>query len=90
MTWIDPSHALPSLEVLRNAIHDRRRVRMLYRGQKQPAPVQRDVDPYTLVHSWGWQYCVGYCHRRQAIRSFRLDRICELVLLEQTFAAVSR
>ena len=86
MNWTDPSHALPYLEVLRNAIHDRRRVRMLYRGQKQPAPVQRDVDPYTLVHSWGWHYCVGYCHRRQAIRSFRLDRICELVLLAQTFA----
>jgi predicted DNA-binding transcriptional regulator YafY len=86
MNWNDPSHALPYLEVLRAAIHDRRRVRMQYRGQQQPEPVQRDVDPYTLVHSWGWQYCVGYCHRRQAIRSFRLDRICDLAVLDQTFA----
>jgi predicted DNA-binding transcriptional regulator YafY len=86
MNWIDPSHASPYLEVLRDAVHDRRRVRMRYRGQKQPESVQRDVDPYTLVHSWGWQYCVGYCHLRQAIRSFRLDRICDLVMLDQTFA----
>ena len=37
------------------------------------------------MHGWGWRYCLGYCHLRQAIRSFRVDRILDLALLEQTF-----
>lgn len=86
MNWADPGQAAPYLEALRNAIHERRRVRMRYRGQQQREPVQRDFDPYVLAHSWGWQYCVGYCHLRRAVRSFRLDRICDLVVLDQTFA----
>jgi predicted DNA-binding transcriptional regulator YafY len=85
MNWADPSLSVPYLEQLRDAVHERRRVRMLYRGRNQAQPVQRDVDPYTLVHSWGWPYCVGYCHLRQGIRSFRVDRILDLALQEQTF-----
>jgi len=85
MNWADPSLSVPYLEQLRDAVHERRRVRMLYRGRNQPQPVQREVDPYTLVHSWGWPYCIGYCHLRQAIRSFRVDRILDLALQEQTF-----
>jgi predicted DNA-binding transcriptional regulator YafY len=58
---------------------------MVYRGRNQPEPLQRDFDPYVLVHGWGRQYCLGYCHLRQGIRSFRVDRILELTLLEQIF-----
>jgi predicted DNA-binding transcriptional regulator YafY len=85
MNWADLILSVPYLEQLRDAVHERRRVRMLYRGRNQPQSVQRDVDPYTLVHSWGWPYCIGYCHLRQAIRSFRVDRILDLALQEQTF-----
>lgn len=38
-----------------------------------------------LVHGWGRQYWLGYCHLRQDIRSFRVDRILQLGLTEQTF-----
>lgn len=75
----------PHLEKLRRAIRERRRVTMIYRGRKQPEPLQRDVDPYALVHRWGWWYGVSHCHLRGAIRSFRVDRIVELTLLDQTF-----
>lgn len=81
----DPKHSAPHLEKLRDAIHERRRVRMVYRGRSQPESLQRDLDPYALVHGWGWRYCIGYCHLRGAIRSFRVDRILELALLDQTF-----
>lgn len=85
-SWADPGEALPSLELLRDAIRQRRRVRMRYRGTGQPALTEREVDPYTLVHSWGWHYCIGYCHLRQAIRSFRLDRMSDVAVLGQSFA----
>jgi predicted DNA-binding transcriptional regulator YafY len=84
--WTNPNLSVPYLERLRDAIRERRPVRMRYRSRSQEEAVERDVDPYKLVSRWGWQYCIGYCHRRQAPRTFRLDRILSLVLLDQTFA----
>jgi len=75
----------PDLEKLRRAVRERRRVRIVYRGRSQPEPLQRDVDPYALIHRWGWWYGIGHCHLRGAIRSFRVDRIVGLALLDQTF-----
>ncbi len=85
MHQADPTRTSPHLEKLWQAVHQRRRVRMMYRGRNQPESLQRDFDPYVLVHGWGRQYCLGYCHLRQDIRSFRVDRILDLDLLEQTF-----
>jgi proteasome accessory factor B len=75
----------PLLEKLRRAIRERRRVMMIYRGRSQPEPIQRDIDSYALVHRWGWWYVTGYCHLRQDIRTFRVDRIIELTLLDRVF-----
>jgi predicted DNA-binding transcriptional regulator YafY len=83
--WTNPNLAMPFLEQLRDAIFERRCVRMRYWSRSQPAPAPREVDPYKLVSRWGRQYCIGYCHQRQAVRTFRLDRIVELAVLEQTF-----
>ncbi len=73
------------LEGLRHAIHERRQVRMVYRARNQPAALEREFEPYALVHSWGWWYAIGTCRLRQAVRNFRVDRIQNLVLLEGTF-----
>lgn len=75
----------PLLEKMRRAIRERRRVHLVYRGRAQVEPLHRDVDPYALVHRWGWWYVVGYCHLRLAIRSFRVDRVLELTLLDTAF-----
>jgi predicted DNA-binding transcriptional regulator YafY len=85
MHRVDQTPLVPSLEKLRRAIRERRRVRMVYRGRSQPQPVQRDVDPYALNHRWGWWYGIGYCHLRGAVRTFRVDRILELMILDVTF-----
>lgn len=76
----------PLLERLRRATRERRRVAMVYRGRGQPEPLQRDLDPYALVHRWGWWYVIGHCHLRDGLRTFRVDRIVELMLLDQTFS----
>jgi predicted DNA-binding transcriptional regulator YafY len=85
-SWADPNLAVPYLEQLRDAMRERRRVRMRYRSRSQPEPEPRDVDVYKLVSRWGSQYCIGYCHRRAGVRTFRLERISELELLDETFA----
>lgn len=45
----------------------------------------READPYGLVHfNSGW-LLVAYCHLRQDMRNFRLDRMEQLELLPRTF-----
>ena len=74
----DQESLAPYLEKLRRAARERRTVQLLYRGRQRPEPSQRDLDVYALVLRWGWWYVVGFCHLRQALRTFRLDRIIEL------------
>ncbi|MFH2104123.1 MAG: YafY family protein [Chloroflexota bacterium] len=75
----------PRLEKLRRGVREHRRASILYRSSSSPHPERRDVDPYALVHRWGWWYLVGYCHLRQELRTFRVDRIDSLDLTDQVF-----
>ena len=81
----DPSAQAPSLEKLRRAAREHRQVDMRYQSTSQAEATQRQIDPYALVHRSGWWYLVGYCHLRDAPRTFRVDRIQSLELLGQTF-----
>ncbi|UCH59324.1 MAG: YafY family transcriptional regulator [Anaerolineales bacterium] len=75
----------PVLEKLRKAAREHRRVHMTYQGKEKRQPSQRDMDPYALVHRWGWWYAVGFCHLRQELRTFRVDRITGLTLMDTLF-----
>ncbi|MFZ5909772.1 MAG: helix-turn-helix transcriptional regulator [Chloroflexota bacterium] len=77
----------PTLDKLRRAVREYRRVSMTYRSGSSPHPVQRELDPYALVHRWGWWYVIGHCHLRDEVRSFRVDRIEALNLTAQVFPA---
>lgn len=46
---------------------------------------ERIFDPYGLVYRSGYWYTVGYCHLREDLRTFRLDRIVELSSQNETF-----
>ncbi|MCL4560197.1 MAG: YafY family transcriptional regulator [Chloroflexi bacterium] len=46
----------------------------------------RDFDPYGVVFNDGYWYTVGFCHLRQDLRTFRLDRILEIEPRGQTFS----
>lgn len=61
-----------------------RRTHMLYRsGQEETS--ERDFDPYGLAYRQGRWYVVGHCHLRNDLRSFRLDRVVDVEMLEPTF-----
>jgi predicted DNA-binding transcriptional regulator YafY len=75
----------PTLEILRRAARDHLTVRMLYQSASRPDPTGRELEPYALVYRSGWGYVVGYCRLRQQVRTFRLDRIQELTLLDTRF-----
>jgi predicted DNA-binding transcriptional regulator YafY len=46
---------------------------------------EREADIYGLVYRGGFWYSVGYCHLRQDLRVFRLDRISEVEIRDETF-----
>ncbi len=79
------SEALLSLAT---AVSERRRVRLRYRsgGARE---TEREVDPYSVMNREGYWYVVGHCHLRGGMRLFRLDRILEAALLDETFARPS-
>ncbi|MGI8477486.1 MAG: helix-turn-helix transcriptional regulator [Thermomicrobiales bacterium] len=73
-----------TIGVLSEATQRRRQVRLSY-GDVQGALTEREFDSYGLVHLSGRWYTAGYCHLRQAMRVFRLDRIAEVAPVEATF-----
>lgn len=48
-------------------------------------PSEREVDIYGLAFYDGCWYAVGWCHLREGVRSFRLDRIGSLEACEEGF-----
>ncbi|MFN8420093.1 MAG: YafY family protein [Anaerolineae bacterium] len=48
---------------------------------------ERNLNPYGIVLHDGFWYAVGYCHLRDDIRTFRLDRIASLELQDTRFVA---
>ena len=78
--------ASPTLEQLRSALRQTRRVRLIYETAGKAEPTQRDFETYTLVYRWGHWYAAGFCRLRQALRLLRLDRIREITLLAERYS----
>ena len=71
------SSAPPSevvLSAMSSAAQLQQRVHIQYHPN-QGEDTERDFDPYGLTYYLQRWYVVGYCHLRQNLRSFRLDRI---------------
>ncbi len=77
------------LQQLRRAIIQRITVRFCYhtrhtedgKGEQN----NREADPYGLIHIRGAWHLVAWCHLRQDMRNFRLERMEHLELLPKMF-----
>jgi predicted DNA-binding transcriptional regulator YafY len=69
---------------LSEAIGQQQRIAMNYRSHHDHV-TNRKVEPYGMVGWDGHWYLVGYCCLRQDYRTFRLDRIQQVELLEESF-----
>jgi predicted DNA-binding transcriptional regulator YafY len=70
---------------LEQAIAYGQTVIITYYKPKEDTGVVREIDPYSLIHWRGRWYVVAYCHLRQEIRTFRVDRIAEYKQTSITF-----
>lgn len=71
-----------TLAVIRSALARRRRLHLRYLNPSRDETTQRDVDPMRLTSVDGRWYLEAWCHRSDAVRLFRLDRIEHLTLLD--------
>ncbi|HET9223132.1 MAG TPA: YafY family protein [Roseiflexaceae bacterium] len=66
------------------AAYQQRRVELRYRSRHEETT--RRFDPYGLAYHWSRWYVVGWCHLRQDVRVFRLDRVVAVELGAETFS----
>jgi predicted DNA-binding transcriptional regulator YafY len=82
------SESAPSSDVvvtMSQAAQAGRRIWMRYRPERGEE-TERGFDPYGIVFRQGRWYTVGYCHLRNTLRMFRLDRVIEVRVEETAFA----
>lgn len=65
------------LATCRAGVQDHRRLHLRYLVAARDELTERDVDPMRLVFLDGRWYLEGWCHRAEAVRLFRLDRVIE-------------
>jgi predicted DNA-binding transcriptional regulator YafY len=65
------------------ASQQKRQVHLRYITPKDAT--ERVFDPYAVIRYAEQWYAVGYCHLREGLRTFRLDRVEGVMLLETTF-----
>lgn len=79
---IDFSKVESQYHAIKKAIDDGVRVELEHQGSDGKY-TKREIDPYRLFYSNGFWYVLGWCHMRDDIRTFALDRIRKVNILEK-------
>lgn len=82
--WIGNRNIRPYLEIIKTAIQDYKLLSFAYTAHRGNKTV-RIVEPYQLVLKGSHWYFQGYCHIRNDYRLFRLSRMAELQMKQETF-----
>jgi predicted DNA-binding transcriptional regulator YafY len=67
-----------------SAIRAGKRIRFHYQAHAGAAS-RRQIEPYAVMHFDGRWYLIGHCLARKAMRTFRLDRVTDLVVGTASF-----
>lgn len=81
---VDPS-VQPILAELEQAVSQECSTEIEYRTGREEQPKKRMIDPYGIVYWNNKWYTVAFCHLRNEIRSFRIDRILAIKLTPVLF-----
>ena len=78
-----------TLAALTRAISERRTVRLVYAGASRDEVTERVVEPGEIVRHGGRSYLAAWCREAGAQRTFRLDRMRSVKVLDETVPAPS-
>jgi predicted DNA-binding transcriptional regulator YafY len=73
------------LDMLSKAISFHNPIDIDYHVAARGELTRRKVDPYGLTFRFGAWYLIGFCHMRESIRTFGLDRIRAIRVLDEHF-----
>ena len=74
--WVVPT-SVECLVGAASAIRTGRRIRFAYQAHGGTIS-DREIEPYAVMHTDGRWYLIGHCLAREALRTFRLDRVKKL------------
>lgn len=80
---------LPHFQAVGTALLRRHRLDILYRGRSRDENSQREVSPQRLIHYRDNWYLDAWCHWRQGLRSFSVDAIERVAVLDKPAIDVS-
>lgn len=72
-------------ELLQQAAHDERQVKLRYYAPSSDQETERIVNPYGIHQYYGAWYLIGYCLLRKDYRFFALNRILSVEVTETEF-----
>ena len=78
-----------SFEIVASATIKRKRLQFVYRARYNDRGREREVSPQRLVHYRDNWYLDGWCHLSKGLRTFSIDRISEVKILERKSRDVS-
>jgi len=70
------------LATIRDGLDRRRRLQLRYLAAARDEVSERDVDPMRVLMREGNWYLEGWCHRAEAVRLFRVDRVDAVTVLD--------
>lgn len=73
---------LPHFKALGSALLARKRARIGYRARGRDELTEREVSPQRLVHYRDNWYLDAWCHWRERLRSFAVDAVTEVQVLQ--------
>ena len=82
--WMGSINIQPYLEIIKTALQESKLISFDY-ADRYGNKTARTAEPYQLVLKSSHWYFQGYCHKRNAFRLFRLSRISNLQMNEETF-----
>lgn len=82
--WGNHGFDKDKFELLKTAVIRCRHVRIRYAGSDGTVG-ERTVQPYKLVYKAKAWYLKAFCTEKQDMRTFKLNRILDLLLLEESF-----
>jgi predicted DNA-binding transcriptional regulator YafY len=74
---------------INKAIMEKKQIKITYYSISNDEITKRNLDPIHLMFRGGFWYLIAFCHLRNEIKMFRIDRIKDLKLTDKIFQVPS-
>ncbi len=83
--FVDLTQFKEIIQLIEKSIEEKESLMITYYSLSSDQVSQRQLDPYCLVYRNGACYLIAYCHNRDEVLLFRVDRIREVSITGENF-----